>query len=76
MSEEVVVLYEKAKTRMAKGGFTLRKWLTNDAGLRKRIQNSEGKNEIAAKITRLDNVETYAKSNLCVREGGHYTKRF
>ena len=56
------------------GGFTLRKWLTNDANVRKRIQDRDGGKEIAGKITRLDDVETYAKSNLGVREEGHYEK--
>ena len=42
---------------MAMGGFTLRKWLTNDANVRKRIQDRDGGKEIAGKITRLDDVE-------------------
>ena len=74
LAEETIDLYEKAKTRMAMGGFTLRKWLTNDANVRKRIQDRDGGKEIAGKITRLDDVETYAKSNLGVREEGHYEK--
>ena len=72
-TEEVVNLYEKAKIRMASGGFRLRKWLTNDAGLRQRIQDSEGEKETAANITRLDDVETYAKSSLGGKEG-YYEK--
>ena len=74
LAEETIDLYEKAMTRMAMGGFTLRKWLTNDANVRKRIQDRDGGKEIAGKITRLDDVETYAKSNLGVREEGHYEK--
>ena len=31
LAEETNDLHEKAKTRMATSGFTLRKWLTNDA---------------------------------------------
>ena len=30
-TDEVIDIYEKAKTRMAFGGFKLREWLTNDA---------------------------------------------
>ena len=39
-TDEVKDLYEKAKSRMAKGGFTLRKWLTNDTTLRKHINQA------------------------------------
>ena len=31
-------LYDKAKSRMSKGGFRLRKWLTNNKGLREKIE--------------------------------------
>ena len=34
-------LYLKAKTRLAEGGFQLRKWKTNDDSLRAHIANSE-----------------------------------
>ena len=74
LAEETIDLYEKAMTRMAMGGFTLRKWLTNDANVRKRIQDRDGGKEIAGKITRLDDVETYAKFILGVREESHYEK--
>lgn len=57
-------LYSKAKTRMAEGGFKLRKWKTNDPELMKRISSSEAivtKPEI---VRRLEDEETYAKSKL------------
>ena len=44
--------------------------MTNDANVR----DSDGGKEIAGKITRLDDVETYAKSNLGVREECRYEK--
>ena len=42
LAEETIDLHEKAKTRMAMIGFTLRKWLTHDANVRKRIQVEMG----------------------------------
>ena len=48
--------------------------MTNDANIRKRIQDRDGGKEIAGKITRLDDIETYAKTNLGVREEGLYEK--
>jgi hypothetical protein len=55
-------LYLKAKTRLAEGGFQLRKWKTNDDSLRAHIANSENtsnQNDSAA-----DSDLSYAKSTL------------
>ena len=62
-TEEVKELYEKAKTRMATGGFKLRKWLTNDAALRKHINENESAS-VTEKVTRLDDFQTYAQASL------------
>lgn len=35
-TEKAFSLYKKAKKRMAMGGFKLRKWKTNDPGLREK----------------------------------------
>ena len=39
--QEALTLYEKAKRRMKEGGFTLRKWKTNDGELAKEIAQRE-----------------------------------
>ena len=44
-SEEVQVLYGKTCTRMSEGGFKLRKWLTNDDEVRKKIHTDSACNE-------------------------------
>ena len=41
--QEAGELYDKAKTRLAEGGFTLRKWKTNDINLASKIIESESK---------------------------------
>ena len=38
-SEEVTDLYSKTSRRMLDGGFKLRKWMTNDASVRGKIEN-------------------------------------
>ena len=48
---------------MATGGFKLRKWLTNDAALRKQIGEHESASN-TKQVTRLDDFETYAQSSL------------
>ena len=53
-------LFKKARDRMAKGGFNLRKWKTNDPELREKISSSETSREVG----RLEDEETYAKSKL------------
>ena len=40
--QEALTLYEKAKRRMSEGGFTLRKWKTNDGELAKELSQREG----------------------------------
>ena len=56
-------LYENAKERMAKGGFKLRKWKTNDPGLREKIGTSETSTTKHG-VARLEDEESYAKSKL------------
>ena len=63
VTDEVTDLYEKAKTRMATGGFKLRKWLTNDAALRKHIGEHESASD-TKQVTRLDDFETYVQTSL------------
>jgi hypothetical protein len=48
---------------VATGGFKLRKWLTNDAALRKQIGEHESASN-TKQVTRLDDFETYAQSSL------------
>ena len=72
-TNEVIDLYEKAKTRMAFGGFKLRKWLTNDAVLRKHIGKQETSMD-SKKVTRLDDTETFAQSSLGVPQDGSCDK--
>ena len=62
-TEKALTLYENAKERMSKGGFKLRKWKTNDPGLREKICASET-SQIKREIRRLDDEESYAKSKL------------
>ena len=40
-TEEAFELYEKAEGRMLGGGFTLRKWKTNDYRLARMIEDNE-----------------------------------
>ena len=56
-------LFEKARDRMAKGGFNLRKWKTNDPELREKISSRET-SKTSREVSRLEDGETYAKSKL------------
>ena len=56
-------LFEKARDRMAKGGFNLRKWKTNDPELRDKISSRET-SKTSREVSRLEDEETYAKSKL------------
>ena len=56
-------LYKNARERMAKGGFTLRKWKTNDPGLTEMISTCES-NKTTREVGRLEDEETNAKSKL------------
>ena len=62
-TDEVRDLYEKAKSRMAMGGFKLRKWLTNDTALREYINKQESASD-TKQVKRLDDSETYVQSSL------------
>ena len=66
---EACSLYDKAKGRMASGGFKLRKWRTNDTKLREKIQANETSGTVQERVSRLEEVETYAKSTLQAHDG-------
>jgi len=44
-TEDAIVLYDKAKTRLALGSLKLRKWLTNSEQLRAEIEQQESRDE-------------------------------
>ena len=54
-------LFEKARDRMAKWGFNLQKWKTNNPELRELISSSETR-KTSREVGRLEDEETYAKS--------------
>ena len=62
-------LYEKVKTRLAIGGFKLRKWLTNSEELRAKIMHHElrGESNIDKQIVSAD--DSYAKTTLGAKAG-------
>ena len=45
-AHKTIDLYEKAKFRMSKSRFKLRKWMTNDANVRVRIEQRECENNV------------------------------
>jgi hypothetical protein len=60
---EVLELYEKASQRMSEGGFTLRKWRTNDPDVRKVIIQTEVSSrleDVDANVT--EDETTYART--------------
>ena len=62
-SAEAYALFQKARDRMAQGGFNLRKWLTNDAQLRDKISATiDAKRDCVGELTE----ETFAKTSLAV----------
>ena len=69
---DAYTLYEKARDRMACGGFRLRKWLTNDAVLRAKIQLAE--KEVNVDTSSLHKVETFAKTSLAPYSQGENSK--
>ena len=73
-SPETGELYYKAKTRLALGGFRLRKWLTNCGELREKIEQRELRDEINVnkQIESVD--ESYAKATLGAMEGAKNEK--
>ena len=68
-TREAGELYEKAKTRLAIGGFKLRKWLTNSEGLRAKIMHRElcGESNVDKQIESTD--ESYPKATLGAKAG-------
>ena len=58
-TDEALSLYEKAKERLKSGGFTLRKWKTNDKGLASEIAKRERE-----KVSEPDVDTSYAKETL------------
>ena len=69
---DAYTLYEKARDRMACGGFRLRKWLTNDAVLRAKIQLAE--KEVNVDKSSLHELETFAKTSLAPYSQGENSK--
>ena len=61
--DKTFALYKNARERIAEGGFTLRKWKTNDPQLREKISSRETKKP-TGEVDRLEDEETYAKSKL------------
>ena len=59
-TDKAYTLYEKAKDRLASGGFKLRKWLSNDKILLKRIEMKEGIDSVEGESDQI----SYAKSTL------------
>ena len=61
--DKTFTLYKNARKQMAKGRFTLRKWKTNDPGLREMISTCES-NKRTWEVGTLEVEDTYAKSKL------------
>lgn len=68
-TQDASELHDKAKTRLALGGFKLRKWLTNSEELREKIRQCELRDEsnVNNEIKSAD--ESYAKELLGRKEG-------
>ena len=66
-SEEVVELNQEAQSRMAQGGFTLRKWLTNDGQVRAEIETDKPLENKQVLVSEED--PTYAKSLMDMKLG-------
>lgn len=67
-TQEAIELYDKAKTRLALGGFKLRKWLTNSKERRAEIEQHESRDgpNVNKRIENAD--ESYAKEMLGLKE--------
>lgn len=61
---EAYTLYQDSKTRLAEGGFNLRKFTTNSLVLRRMIETDEGGREDAIDIPIAEEDETYVKNTL------------
>ena len=68
-TQEAGELYDKAKTRLARGGFKLRKWLTNSRELTAKIEQRELRDEpnVNKEVESAD--ESYAKETLGAKVG-------
>ena len=62
--ESAYELYLKSKVRLAEGGFTLRKFITNSGNLRRRIDQNEKSFESTTTQNPKEEDMTYAKSSL------------
>ena len=71
--DKTFALYKNARERMVKGGFTVRKWKTNDPGLREMISTCESK-KTTREVGKLKDEETYTKSKL-EPQGGKREKK-
>lgn len=61
-TNKALSLYDKSKNRMARGGFKLRKWMTNDKVLKGLIDAQENQETASESVTTEE--ETYAKFSL------------
>lgn len=57
-------LYVKTKDRLGKGGFKLRKWVTNNKYLEEQIQSQDEGEMICKLVSRLDDEESYASTTV------------
>lgn len=68
-TQDASELHDKAKTRLALGGFKLRKWLTNSEELREKIRQCELRDEPNVNNEMKSADESYAKEMLGRKEG-------
>ena len=66
-TQESVELYQKTQSRMAEGGFKLRKWLTNDSQVRAKMQIETQIGDKQDVVTEED--ISYAKSSVAMKMG-------
>ena len=66
-TQESIELYQKTQSRMAEGGFKLRKWLTNDPQVRAKMATESQTGDNQDVVTEED--ISYAKSSVCMKLG-------
>lgn len=62
-TDKAFTLNQNARERLAMGGFNLRKWKTNDPGLREKIRSTES-GKTTREVKQLEDEETYARPKL------------
>ena len=72
--QETSELYDKAKSRLAQGGFKLRKWLTNSEELRAEIIQHEQRSKASVDGQVRSTKESYVKGTLGANTGSKYKK--